>query len=342
MVERPTLLDHSFIYTDDKIFFSICGNIHSKKAVFGMPYYFLTKDLEQIMDIQINEYNLIGGKKYTKLLSQIPRESYPDFIKENFREYYYSPPMWEILMKVDRTKIRKVIDPRSKVCQLLANTNVEESEKNPLLYTLRQIQKINPSLIANVGLAGLSLLKDNPLLVENDIDLVFYKKSGVISAKEFSTIVCSSNLRFTKLEGEMLTKYLNQKSQQFGISQESLYHLVNGRWDILYIDGVKLDFSFVDETRILPIKSYEGIKSSQLIKTKAKITGVSDSYFMPTILDIEHNKFNKIIITKRGYICLFDVGQIVDIEAMEYIDKETGTNFLLIDDINTGKVIPQQ
>lgn len=338
MKEQSPIIDRSYIHTSDNIYFCINGNLHSREAVFGMPYYFPTHNLENIMDIQINEYILIGGEKYTKLLSQIPRESYKNFIKDNYPDYMYSPPMWEILMKVDRNKILKTINPRQIVDRVMRQSIGEVAEENPLLYTLRQMQLHNPSLFANMGIGGSTLLRDDFLSVENDLDLIFYKRSTVARAKEFSDKMTATNPRFTKLEGNTLESYLETTSRQLGGTRESLYHLTKGRWDLLYVDGKKLDFSFVDLSFRPAVASYEGTGSTNPIKVKAKITDVSDSYFMPTVLDIDNDNFKKVVITKRGYICLFYFDQTVEIVGTEFRNEKNNSRFLLVDDFNGGNI----
>lgn len=338
MKEQSPIIDRSYIHTSDNIYFCINGNLHSREAVFGMPYYFPTHSLENIMDIQINEYILIGGEKYTKLLSQVPRESYKDFIKDNYADYMYSPPMWEILMKVDRNKILKTIDPRRMVGRVMRQSTEKEAEENPLLYTLHQIQLHNPSLFANMGIGGSTLLRDDFLSVENDLDLIFYKRSTVITAKEFSDKMATTNSRFSKLEGDLLEKYLVTTSRQLGGTRESLYRLTNGRWDLLFIDGKKLDFSFVDLSLNSTLATYEGIRSTKLVRVKTKITDASDSYFMPTVLGIDNNKYQKVVITKRGYICLFYLNQTIEIAGTEFINDKNNSRFLLVDDFNGGNI----
>ena len=340
MKENTQYLDRSYLYTEDKIFFSVCGNLHSNEAVFGMPYYFPTKELEEIMDIQINEFNLIRGEKYTKLLSQINRESYPDFIKDNYPDYFYAPTMWEILMKVNRSKIKEIIYPRSRVNQMLDHMTQHYTDENPILYTFKQMQKQNPALLKNVGVGGSGLLRDDFLSAGNDLDLIFYKRSTVASAKEFSVVMRNTDTRFTGLEEDKLAKYVEQKAKQIGGTTDSVYRLAKGRWDILYVDGVKLDFSFVDGSVSVPFPSYEGQKPQEEVKIKAKVIGVSDSYFMPTMLDIDNEDIHKVVITKRGYICLFELNQMVEITGMKYNIEETKTNLILIDEFNGGNIAP--
>ena len=338
MKEQSPIIDRSYIHTSDNIYFCINGNLHSREAVFGMPYYFPTRNLENIMDIQINEYILIGGEKYTKLLSQISRESYKNFIKDNYPNYMYSPPMWEILMKVDRNKILKIIDPRHMVDRVMRQSVEKAAQENPLLYTLRQMQLHNPSLFTNMGIGGSTLLRDDFLSVENDLDLIFYKRSTVTTAKEFSDKMIATNPRFTKLKGNTLESYLEKTSRQLGGTRESLYHLTKGRWDLLYVDGKKLDFSFVDPSFSPPVASYEGIRSTKTVKVKARITDSSDSYFMPTVLDIDNDTFQKVVITKRGYICLFYLDQSVEIVGTEFRNEKNKSRFLLVDDFNGGNI----
>ena len=343
MKEFQTPPDHSYVYTDDKIFFSVCGNLHSKESIFGMPYFFPTKDLEQIMDIQINEFHLVHGQKYTKLLSLISREDYRDFIKDNYHDYFYSPPMWEILMKVNRDKVKGVVNPQNRVRQVLNYMQDKNyTDENPLLYTLDRMRFQNPRLINNVGIGGSGLLRDDFLSVGNDLDLVFYKRSMVSSARDFSVAMRQMDGRFTGLEGENLERYIQQKARQLGGTTESVYRLVKNRWDILYIDGLKLDFSFVDESVVPPLSTYENQQSPEPVKIRSKIVDVENSYFIPTVLGIDNPELGKVVITKRGYICLFERDQEVEITGMKYESDEAKTGIILIDEYNGGNVAPLQ
>lgn len=341
MKEFQTQLDHSYIYTDDKIYFSVCGNLHSKESIFGMPYYFPTKELEQIMDIQINEFNFIRGEKYSKLLSLISREEYRDFIKDNYRDYFYSPPMWEILMKVNRNKVKEIINPQSGVRRILNYMHDGNyTDENPLLYTLNRIRSQNPRLINNVGIGGSGLLKDDFASVGKDLDLIFYKRSTIASAKDFSIAMRQTDSRFTGLNGEDLDKYVKQKAKQLGGSSDSVYRLVKDRWDILYVDGLKLDFSFVDGSVDPAFTSYETNQIPEPIKIKTKIIDIENSYFVPTVLGIDNQQIGKVIITKRGYICLFGRDQVVEITGMKYKSNEGKTDIILIDEYNGGNIAP--
>lgn len=341
MKEVQTPLDHSFVYTDDKIFFSVCGNLHSRESIFGMPYYFPTKELEQIMDVQINEFHLVRGEKYTKLLSLVSREGYRDFIKDNYPDYYYSPPMWEILMKVNRDKVKGIVNPQGRVRQILNYMQGGHyTDENPLLYTLDRMRSQSPRLIHNVGIWGSGLIRDDFLSVGNDLDLVFYKRSMVASARDFSVAMRQMDSRFTGLEGENLERYIQQKTGQLGGTTESMYRLVKNRWDILYVDGVKLDFSFVDGSVMPPFSTYETKQSPQPIKIRAKIVDVENSYFMPTVLGIDNPELGKVVITKRGYICLFERDQAVEITGMRYATDESKTGIILVDEYNGGNIAP--
>lgn len=341
MKEIPTPLDHSYVYTNDKILFSVCGNLHSRESIFGMPYYFPTKELEQIMDIQINEFHLVHGEKYTKLLSLVSREGYPDFIRDNYPDYYYSPPMWEILMKVNRDKIKATLNPQSRVRQILNHMQEGHyTDENPLLYTLDRMQSQNPRLIHNVGIGGSGLIRDDFLSTGNDLDLVFYKRSTVASAKDFSVAMRQSDSRFAGLEGDNLARYVQQKARQLGGTTDSVYRLVKNRWDILYVDDVKLDFSFVDGSAAPAFSTYETRQSPQPVKIRAKIVDVESSYYMPTVLGIDNPELGKVVITKRGYICLFERDQAVEITGMKYETDEAKTGIILVDEYNGGNIAP--
>lgn len=330
--ERLIEQDHTFLETNDDIFFCVAGNLHSKEAIFGMPYYFLTEELEKIMDITINEFIIIDGRKFSKLLSQVPLEEYSLFIKDNYPEYYYSPPMWEVLMKVDRTKVRRVFDPRSFVRRIREEYLINPDEENALLYTLRQMQEYDATLISNVGIAGSTLLLQDPEKIGKDIDLVVYKRSNIQAAKDFSIAMRRLNPRFSSLEGEKLQQYVEGKANQYRGSREALFRLTAGRWDTIFVDDIKVDFTFVDDRGIHHIPSYD-IPATEPVSIRAKIIGISDSYFLPTVLEIEHKEFHKVIITARGYICLFQPKDVINISGFVHRQPDSETGILMVDDL---------
>lgn len=337
MRERISDLDHTYLRTEDDIFFCVSGNLHSKEAIFGMPYYFLTQELEEIMDITINEFVIIEDQRFTRLLSQISPEEYGLFIRDNYPDYYYSPPMWEILMKVNRPKVRQVLDPRRFTRRLRENYAITPEEENPLLYAIDQIVKHDVTLISNVGITGSVLLTQNPRHMGGDIDLVVYKRSNIEAARNFSSLMCSTNPRFSPLNGNKLQEYVQKKAARYGGAKADLYNLVAGRWDTIFIDGTKLDFTFVDDAKTDYIQSYD-TPEVRPVNIQARVIGISDSYFLPTILFIEHEKFDKVIITARGYICLFQLHDIIKISGTEHASLNSETSYLVVDDLKGGAI----
>lgn len=327
--------DHTYLLTEDDIYFCVGGNLHSQGYIFGMPYYFLTKELEEIMDITINEHIVINSKKFSKILGQIPLSDYKLFIKDNYPEYFYSPSLWEVLMKVDRTKVRQVLDPRSYVNKISREYILNSDEENGFLYTLYKLLERGNMLISNVGVSGSLLLTEDLKQFRNDIDLVFYKRDSVEAVKDFSVSVRQSDPRFSGLSEQALSDYVKKKKSRFNTPEDQIVRMVQGRWDTIFIDGIKLDFTFNDD-HPPSIPSYE-MEIKERIQFQAKVTGISDSYFLPTQLLVDNERYQEIIITARGYICLFNFGDIVNVTGWVYSSKENGREYVVIDE-NKGSI----
>ncbi len=335
MVERISDRDHTFLRTDDDIFFCVAGSLHAEDAIYGQPYYFLTTELEDIMDIQINEFVPIKDQKFSKLMNVIKPTEYSDFIRDNYPAYYYSPPMWEVLMKVDRSKVTEVIDPQKLVKKFRAQHAATEDEENSLLYTLNQMARFDTALVSNVGITGSLLLHEQLSLVSNDVDLVVYNRSNIDKAKDFSNSMTNNNPRFTGLEDKAFDNYLSAKSKRYPGTREQLMKMTKGRWDTIFVDGMKLDFTFSGTEA--PIDTYSLLPNGKK-HVRGRVVNASDSYFLPTVLDLEGDALEKVVITSRGYICLFQRDDILDVYGEEFYSSENDEKVIVIDEQKKGYI----
>lgn len=323
--------DHTYLLTTDNILFCVAGNLHSREHIFGMPYYFLTQELEEILDITVNEHVIVAGRGFSKLLDQIPLSEYALFIKENYPDYYFSPSMWEVLMKVDRSRLRQVFDPRALVRKIRKEYPMTADEENSLLYTLYKIQTDGFGLISNVGITGSVLLSGTVDFPAKDIDLIFYKRDSIQAVTDFSAAVLQGDPRFTGLQGEVLRSYVEKKRERFRGADEQIAYLVANRWDILFVDGVKLDLDFCEETRPT-IPDYDLLRRMERVRFNAKVIDISDSYFLPTRLKIEHDRFRDVIITTRGYVSLFNLGDTIRVDGLVYTPEGNNHEYVVVDD----------
>lgn len=327
--------DHTYLATEDSVLFCVSGDTHTADAIYGMPYYLPTARLEEILDAPAEQQIIVGGKEYSKILGHIAIADYPGFIQENLPEYYYSPPGWEVLMKVDRAKIRKVYDPRELVAKIRQEHTLTPDESNPLLYAMHKLECADdPHLIANVGITG-SLLLTQAIDqgVRNDIDLIFYGEETIEAARAFSGDVLQSDPRFSGLSDAQLQEYVSKKRSRFGnaVSENQLMRTVEGRFDTIFVDGVKLDFTF---SRAKPggPHPWRKLEPQDEVAFTARVVDDVDSYYLPTRLKTDKKGLSDIVITARGYICLFRNDDVIKVNGQVYNSREDGGRFVVIDE----------
>ncbi len=335
-MERIKELDHSYLHTSGDVLFSVCGNFHSQRYIYGMPYYFPTKELGVVLDTQITESILVGEKDFTKLLSQIQRSDYKTFIKENYPEYYYSPPMWGLLMRVDRSEVRRVFDPRSVVSESRDKLHIEEQQRNTTLKVLSSIHKFDRNLLSSIGIGGSILLTGNVTQTENDIDMLVYGRSAIPEIRKCISYLLQKG-EVKTLGEEELKEYIKSRKAQFPGNPELVFRLFKDRWDMLILNGVKVDISFVPEAGWSPVDSYEH-DGGESIVINARVSGISDSYYIPTAVEVSECEYGKIIITARGYVGTFELGQEIEVAGIEHTSSDTGEKYVVVDESNGGYV----
>lgn len=335
MREKISDRDHTYLRTKDNVFFCVAGDLHSEQSIFGQPYYFLHKELENIMDIQINKYIIIGDQKFTKLKTIISDSEYPDFIKHNYPEYYYSPSIWEALMRVDRQKIVQVLDPRDLVKKFQEKYNPRQYEENTLLYILDQITRFDSSLISNVGITGSLLLHNDLSQLYNDVDLVIYGRSNIKSIQDFSAFATSNNPRFSTLAGEELELYALSEIKTYPGTMEQLISLMQNRWDRIFVDGIKLDFSFSAGQAY--IDSYDMVSMGKCT-LKGKIINDSLSNFLPTLIDIESDEINTVLITSRRYTSILNRQDTIGVHGEKFYSERNNKYYIVVDNNHQGYI----
>lgn len=208
-------------------------------------------------------------------------------------------------------------------------------DENALMYTLDQMAHFNTSLISNVGITGSLLLHEDLSQLSNDIDLVVYNRSNVQNAKGFSKTMVASDPRFSSLDNEYLDEYIMAKSKKYPGTSEQLIHMTKGRWDTIFVDGMKLDFTFADDDACISQYDMVPVGKRDVI---GKVIDASDSYFLPTVLDIESDDPEKVIIVSRGYICLFQRNDVLYIQGEEYYCEETKKKYIVVDEQKEGYI----
>lgn len=328
MIENISDRDHTYLKTKDNVYFAVSGNLHTQDTIFGQPYYFPKKTVETILDRQIQKTILIGDDEFCKLLDVLNQEDYPIFIKENFSKYYYSPEMWPLLMRVKREDITQVLDPKQGLINI--RQKYQNQEDSPLIYFLKTLEEYSPILYQNTGITGSLLLHHDLKQLENDADLVIYGQQNVDNSKEFSSIMCKTNKRFSFLDDDKLEEYLDTKSKIYSGTREQLAKLVKRRWDTYFVDKTKIDLTFSSESKP-NLESYD-LTPLGIRMVSGIVTDTQNSYFLPTEIKVRNQNGNEedIIITSRGYICLFQESDQVDIYGEEYISENSGKRYTVV------------
>lgn len=331
MAEKISDSDHTYLKTRDNIYFAVNGDLHTRESIFGQPYYFPKKTIETILDRQIQKTTLIEESEFCKLLDFIKPEEYPDFIKENFSKYYYSPSIWPLLMKVDRNNISRVFDPKIGLKTIYEAH--KHQENHPLIYFLELLRQNNPTLYKNMGVTGSLLLHRDLGQIRNDIDIIVYGRQNAIDTKNFSVNMCDSNNRFSFLDGEKLEEYLDSKTQTYPGTRGQLADLIRKRWDTFFIDSTRFDLTFSSESSPF-LESYD-LKPLGERKVSGEVTNTDNSYFLPTEIKVKTtDEVEDVIITSRGYICLFQEFDSVDVSGEEYLSENTGKRYTVVKGLN--------
>jgi predicted nucleotidyltransferase len=330
--------DHTYLRTKDDIYFCVAGDLHTHESIFGQPYYIPRKTAETLLGTQIQPTVLIGRGEFCKFMDFLKPGEYPDFIKTHFKDYYYSPPMWPALMKVDRTMVVDVLDPNKGRQNIMGR--YAGRDDLPVVSLLKLIKQFERNLYFNTGVTGSLLLHNDPSQLRNDIDLVIYGQSQILKSKNFSIEKCTNNGRFSFLDGDNLTDYLDIKVGNYPGRREQLEELSRRRWDTFFIDGTKVDLTFSSRCRP-SLSSYDLLPIAKKSFT-GRVTNISSSYFLPTILQLETENGNeKVVITSRGYICLFGLLDIIEVFGEEYSCKDGKESYTIING-NSGTYLSRR
>lgn len=333
---RPNLdRDHTYLRTDDDLLFCVSGDSHTKDSIYGMPYYMATSQLEDVLGTSAQEQIIVKGKEYSKILGHIALDEYPNFIRENLPDYFYGPEGWNVLMKVDRDKVRDVYDPKSIVAKIRRERPLNPDESNPLLHTLHKLEKFSPRLIGSVGITG-SLLLTQAIdhRVRNDVDLIFYGEESVEAARAFSEDALQNDPRFSGLSDNELDAYIRKKKVRFGneMSEDQLKRTVEGRFDTIFVDGVKLDFTFSKSTNKESFNLWDTLEAEDMVSLTGTVVDDSESYYLPTKLKIDNEELSDIVITARGYICLFRDGNAIRVDGQIFTSRKNGERYVVVDE----------
>lgn len=327
MKERVLNRDHTYLRTKDDIFFVVGGDIHTKKHIFGQPYYFPQKKIEEILDTKIQKSISIDGKGFCKLLDVIKPDEYGQFIKENFKDYYYSPPVWPLLMRVDRDKISRVLDPRKGRQDIMRKYGNQKDL--PLIYLLGLIREFDKNLYCNTGITGSLLLHKDLSQLKKDVDLIIHGQENVLLSRDFSIEMCTENGRFSFLDGSKLSDHLDVKMGNFSGTREQLSRLSRKRWDTYFVDETKIDLTFSSDHE-LPLNSYDLSPTDERIIV-GRIVNARNSYYLPTFLKVESKDgIEDVVITSRGYICLFQRFDNVQIIGKEFVNRKDGQKYIVV------------
>ncbi|MBU1118019.1 hypothetical protein KKD37_03585 [Patescibacteria group bacterium] len=331
MNERISDCDHTYLKTIDNLYFCTAGGLHTRESIFGQPYYIPHKMAETLLGNQIQSSVLVGETEFCKFMDILKPGEYPDFIRENFKDYYYSPPMWRVLMKVDRTKVVAVLDPKKGRQNIMKK--YEGKKDLPIIGLFKSIRQFDKELYRNTGVTGSLLLHQNPCLLKNDVDLIIYGARNVAKSKEFSHEMCTQNGRFSFLDGDNLVNYLDVKSKTYPGTREELSDLSRRRWDTFFIDGIKIDLTFSSGLKP-PFPSYDMLSQGK-ISFKGKVTDATGSSYLPTILQVKTETGPKtVVVTSRGYICLFQPADTVQVFGEQYVGPENKEEYTIITENN--------
>lgn len=328
MIENISDRDHTYLKTKDNLYFAVGGNLHTPENIFGQPYYLPKKTAETILDRQIQKTTLIENTEFCKIFDILNQGDYPSFIKENFPEYYYSPEIWPLLMRVRRQDIIQIIEPRQGLINIRQKYQDEEDHSS-LIYFLKTLENYDPYLYQNTGITGSLLLHHDLSQVKNDIDLVVYGQLNIAKSKDFSVTMCQNNNRFSFLDNSRFEEYLDTKLKTFPGTRKQLATLTRRRWDTYFIDDTKIDLTFSLDTKS-SLESYD-LKPLGIRTFNGVVVEAQGSYSLPTEIKVrrENGIEEKVIITSRGYICLFQEGDRISVHGKEYTSNN-GNKYTVI------------
>lgn len=323
--------DHTYVLTTDHLFFCLAGESHTTSFLFGMLYYVPTVDLAEKLGRPVPGKFQYAREWYSKVLDVTSYSEYPSFIREHYPAFYYSPPTWRSLMRMDRNTLKLVFDPRSFV-----RSKYPRVIGQSVATLIDEISTMAPGLHGNLGVTG-SLLLGSEVSSVRDIDLVVYGRSNVPLVRDMLLDANRrSNSKLASLNQAALHRYVDSRRQKFPGTYEQLFQMTLRRWDLASFGSLRVDFSFVD-TEATKVIDYDApVIGVQTISTV--VESASEAAFLPTLLYVTDSEISQILVTARGYICLFQAGDRILARGTVHLNV-FDQPILVVDDLNGGFVV---
>jgi predicted nucleotidyltransferase len=321
--------EQAYILTDDDILFYVSCSCRSGEEILGMPFYFPTLDLQKALRRHIRPSIQMQGRDYSKILSEISYLEYIPFIRKHYPEYFYSPAMWKVLMRVHRSKIRKIVDP----IEFVQETLRSGEDGTVMRHVLTQLIQEGRGLTTSIGITGSTLLSADTQARRGDIDIVVYGSENVRATRQLLGHLCEFDPRFSRMDSTRLESFVRSKAHLYPGSYRDLYNLKKRSWDQIFIDDTRLDFRFAnyDDDRC----SYDD-ESMGVVDICAKVIDTSGSCAIPSTVRIDSDELSRVIITSREYNCLLEVDDIVKIRGSLHYSEQFREKLLVVDSVTGG------
>lgn len=321
--------DRDFLETYEGMFFCVIGNVHPKDRVISYLKYVPS------------DFGLWGReRKYSRILKSYTTLSVKEvlnFLKGSFPRYVCRLDHMSLeMITVPVDSIRMHFKPELRLRELyrepIEHLDVLERRTVELVDLLSEVSGIP---IEYFGVTGSILLKiHNPSF--SDVDLTVYGR-GSASKIRSALIELKKNGVVQWLSNEEFDKWVFSKAKQYGLSLKDAWEICRRVWSRGIYAGT--------EFSVHPVKIEEDSSeqygdfiykpTGDLVKVKATVVDVSDSYFMPAVYKLSNVEFlsgPKVedlveLTTYEGfYAGIFEVGDAVEaLGKLEMvIDRRSG------------------
>ncbi|MBS7612246.1 hypothetical protein KEJ27_08630 [Candidatus Bathyarchaeota archaeon] len=307
--------DRDFLETYEGMFFCVIGNVHPEDRVISYLKYVPS------------DFGLWGmERKYSRILKSYTTLSVKEvlnFLKSNFPHYVSrlnSMGLEMIAVPVDgvKTHFKPELRLRKLYGELVEHLDVLERRTIELVDLLSKASGIP---VECFGVTGSILLKiHNPSF--SDVDLTVYGRRNASKIKEaLAELKRDGTIRW--LNGGEFDRWVYDKARQYGLSLKDAWEICRRVWSRGIYAGT--------EFSVHPVKIEEDSSerygdfiykpTGGLIKVKATIVDIDDSYFMPAVYKVSDVEFlsgfmveglTELTTYEGFYAGIFEAGEVVE------------------------------
>lgn len=305
--------DRDFLETPEGMLFCVIGNMHPEDRVVSYLKY-------------IPDSSGLWGrdKKYSRILKSYTTTSVEEvlnFLKGNFPRYVSRLDHIGLeMITVPIDSIKEHFKPELRLKELYVESYDLDVLERKTVELVDLLSRASGIPVEYFGVTGSILLKiHNPSF--SDIDLTVYGRSNAHKIKQTLTELRRDEL-VKWLDGREFNRWVYSKAKQYKLSFEDAWEICRRVWNRGIYAGTEFSVHPVkmEEDSLERYGDFTYVSTGELVKVKATVIDVNDSYFIPAVYRVSDVKFlsgNPVNLTELTtyegfYAGIFEAGEVVE------------------------------